>query len=77
MNYWKRFFLLQPKKTKWQLQLEPLELGLQKVNSAMSKMGEAVKEAQIAIDAFYKPLYEAKPRNWRHKKKLMNRKEVK
>lgn len=43
---------------------------------AMKAMVDACDRSALAIAAAYKPLLDAYPRNWRHKKKLLNRKEL-
>lgn len=50
-----------------------LEIAAARMTTAMKAMSDAVNSASVAIANFYKPLLEVEPRNWRHKKKLMNR----
>lgn len=44
------------------------------VQPAMEKMALVVQEASRAMSAAYQPLISMKPRNFRHKKKLLHRK---
>lgn len=74
-------FRRKPKKSEQQLALEratkAMGEGLAKMVEPMSKFAEAINQAgktfAVANTQISESFYKAKPRNWRHKKKLMNR----
>jgi hypothetical protein len=54
--------------------LNRVELSAVQFMKAMDQLANALKQSAKANGAFYKSIFDAYPHNFRHKKKLMNRK---